>query len=154
MRSVKYWTVLFWAGLIIAGCAGLPAQVDPPQITLAGLNLANLNLLEQHFNLQLRMQNPNDFDLPIAAMSYALEINGKPFATGLSNRAVTVPKFGSELVEVEAISNLGGLIEQFNHLPKGNVHYRLKGAAHLGSGDRKVPFEQNGEIALPEMLFR
>lgn len=150
--QTRNWTAFAVAGLL-AACSGLPLNSEPPRVSIAGLSLTDANLFEQRFKLQLRVQNPNDFALPIHALNYAIDINGQPFATGVSNRPVTVPGYGSELVEVEAISNLGGLLRQVGNALKGELGYRLQGHAIVGDNKWKVPFEQHGEVDLTAAIM-
>lgn len=136
--------------LLIQGCATM--KVEPPSVNVADIRLQDATLLEQRYRLQLRIQNPNPTELLIDGLSYEVEINGKPFAKGLSNRAVTVPRYGSELIEVEGTSTLFDVLRQLVELPKGQaktVQYHLKGKLGLHSGSR-VPFDYQGEIELPK----
>ncbi|MBC7946147.1 MAG: LEA type 2 family protein [Burkholderiales bacterium] len=150
---IKNLTALTTIGWLVA-CSGLPLNTEPPRLSIAGLSLTDANLFEQRFKLELRVQNPNDFALPIHALNYVIEINDQPFATGVSNRSVTVPGYGSDVVEVEAISNLGGLLRQVKSALKGELRYRLRGDAIVGENKWKVPFEQHGEVDLAAAILR
>ncbi|EAR21803.1 LEA type 2 family protein, partial [Nitrococcus mobilis] len=94
------WRRAVWGGLAlvlvvaVAGCAGLYQYADPPRVTLAGIRILDLNLFEQRYQLALRVQNPNRFDLPIERMSYTLEVNGSEFAHGVNNQKNTIPALG------------------------------------------------------------
>jgi len=130
--------------LLLAACAANVYR-DPPRISLAGIQFADLSLLEQRYQLQLRIENPNPADLPITGMNYELAVNDKPFARGVSNQTITVPKFGSELIEVEGISNLSSLIPQIRALSQdGKIRYNLTGNAHVRG--QTIPFHQQGEV--------
>ena len=152
---MKSYLALLIAVALLSACSGLFVKPEPPQVSLAAVSLLDANLLEQRFMLRLRIQNPNGFSLPVNALTYALEINDTAFVKGQSNHAVTVPKFGSEFLDVEAISNLAGIARQLKDLlaaMRTNVRYRLIGTAYLGTNDRRVPFEQAGEIDLPALF--
>lgn len=136
----------------LAGCAMISGKVEPPSVHVASVSLTGATLFEQQYKLGLRLQNPNDFDLPIEALSYEIELNDKPFAKGLSNQAVTVPRYGTALLEVEGISTLGELLRQYKQLARGDLkglHYLIKGHVSLQGGP-KVPFDRRGEIGLPD----
>lgn len=140
----------FACALALAACATISQR---PEVSLSGLDIQEIGLLEQRFGLRLRVLNPNDADISIDGLSYELEVNGQAFAKGVSNRAVTVPRMGEAVVEVSAISNLGGLLRQLNELHKGGreaVTYRLTGRLNAG-GLGSVPFEHQGEVALPRL---
>lgn len=139
--------------LLIIGCAWVPARVEPPSVHIADIRLLGASLFEQRYALSLRVQNPNDFDLPINGLSYEVELNDRLFATGASSHAVTVPRFGSALIEVEGVSTLPDLLRQYRQLARGELaglHYRLKGTLSLRGGRGPIPFDYRGEIGLPD----
>jgi hypothetical protein len=70
----------------------------------------------------------------------------------MSGQQVKVPRFGSEMVNVEVITSLGSFLRQFQELNKsgvGKVRYRLKGTAYVVSPRSfKLPFDEKGEVDL------
>src|SRR4051812_34829390 len=98
---------------LLSGCAGLPMGMQPPAVTIADFGVGNAGLFEQQFNLRLRIQNPNPDDFKVDGIAFDLEINGQHFAKGVGNQTVVVPRYGSGIMAVEAVSTLGGLIRQF-----------------------------------------
>jgi LEA14-like dessication related protein len=135
----------------VAGCATL-SGIEPPSVHLASVSLSNVTLFEQQYKLGLRLQNPNDVDLPIQGLAYEVELNDQPFAQGVSTGGVTVPRYGSAVLEVEGFSTLGDLLRQYKQLAKGDlkgVRYRIKGKLSLGGG-LTLPFDRRGEIGMPE----
>ncbi len=136
----------------LAGCASLSGLTQKPEVTLAGLDLLELGLFEQRFALRLRVQNPNDVELPIRGLTFDVELNGQPFAKGLSDQAVVVPRFGEAVLEVKATSNLGSVLRQLRELRKSGrerVDYRMFGRITL-DGLGSLPFERKGEIDTPQ----
>ena len=135
--------------LSLAGCAGLPAGMEAPTVTLADLGIGgNSTLFEQEFKLRLRIQNPNNEELRIDGVSFALEINDAPFATGLGNQAVTVGRFSSGVLPVEGYSSIGGMVRQIGGFLQGDlraVRYRIRGSLSLAGGTR-IPFDRRGEF--------
>ncbi len=150
MRMIRS-IILACAGLLLTACASMGPYPESPRVSLARLNPGEMTLLEQRFNLQLRIQNPNDREIPIKGMSYSLELNDREFAYGVSNRKVTVPAFGEALVDVDVVSNTLNIIRQASKL--GNVQgdslrYRLSGKLSLSNHPVSLPFEYAGEIKL------
>lgn len=146
MRRI-YWLVL----LLLAACAGVGGLTQKPEISLAGLDLVGFGLFEQRFLLKLRIENPNDVDLSIKGLAFDVELNGLPFAKGLSDRAVTVPRLGEAVLEVRATSNLGSVLRQLRELQKAGrerVDYRIFGNIVV-DGLGSVPFDRRGDVALP-----
>lgn len=141
--------------LLLAGCTGLMTKPERPEVSVASITLVEPGLLEQRYRLQLRVQNPNDFDLPIDGIQMGLELNNQPFVTAVSAAPVTVPRFGSALVEIDAVSTLARLLHQFKGLAAGKtetVSYRLSGKVHLSRPSMALPFTQEGEINLSGLL--
>lgn len=149
MRGVL-WLMVF----LLSACAGLAGLSQKPEISLAGLDLVEIGLFEQRFALRLRVQNPNDVDLPIAGLSFDVELNGQHFARGLSNKPVTIPRMGEAVLEVTATSNLGSVLKQMRELQKGGrdrVDYRISGRISLEGFESPggFPFERKGDLPLP-----
>ncbi len=137
--------------LLLSACATLSGQVDPPQMSVAGLQIVDATVFEQRYRIQLRIQNPNDFALPIVGMSYDLELNGQPFLRGVSNHAVTIPAYGQGVVEVDAVSTLFSFVRQIEELQRGQLEsltYSLQGKISLQNRLLKLPFDFAGELSL------
>lgn len=148
MRKGSLCLLLAAALAVLAGCTPVRADATAPRVSVAGLRVVQMGVLEQRYALLLRIQNPNDFALPITGMEYTLALNGRPFAQGVSDRAVTVPAYGSEAVEVEVTSNLGQVVEQLNDLSKGKggLRYRISGHLKLAGRAAPLPFDYRAEL--------
>lgn len=134
--------------LVLAGCAGLPFNAAPPRVSVEGLDLERLGLFEQAYKVGLRLTNPNDFDLPVEALEFDLEVNGRPFASGQARTAVLIPAASSVVLRVDAVTQSKNLIQQFMTLPPGalkeGLPYRIKGRVKTGKWSGWLPFEQQG----------
>lgn len=139
--------------LALAGCAGLPMNMQPPEVSVADLRLLDVGLFEQRFGLRLRVLNPNDAELPIDGLSFAIELNGKPFAKGVSNQTLTVPRLSEAMLDVEAVSSLTGLLRQFGAMAKrqDRIDYRIHGTLYTGRLFGGVPFDQRGEVDFADL---
>lgn len=132
------------------GCA-TPERVEPPSIDIANLQLASTGLFSQEFVMDLRIGNPNDFAIPLRGLSFKLDVNGLPFAEGLSNNAVTVPRLAYANMEVTGTTNTLSLMRQLMSVGNNDrIDYRLYGTAHVGhvGGNDAVPFERKGSLSL------
>ncbi len=140
------------AGSVMTACATVPSDMETPKITLANIAPKDIAVFEQRFDVQLRIQNPNDKDIGIKGIRCDIELNDQEFGNGMSGQKVTVPRFGSEVVSVEVITGLGSFLRQFQEINKsgvGKVRYRLKGTAFVESpSSLKLPFDEKGEIDL------
>lgn len=150
-RSLKPILIVIVLSVLVAGCAMLARQPEPPTVTLAGIQLLELSLLEQRYRLQLRIHNPNDFALPIAGMAYRVTLNGTEFARGVSARAVSVPAFGEAVLDVEGTSNLSNVLRQLQllgSLDEQTLTYSLTGNVKLRNRAARIPFRYDGKIDL------
>ena len=140
----------------LTGCSGLPPGAQPPSVTLSDFGIANAGIFEQQFDLRLRIQNPNPDEFRVDGIAFDLEVNDQPFAKGVGNQTVLVPRYGSGFMQVEAVSTLGGLLRQFGRLRQGDkpvFKYRIKGSLSIASGAR-VPFDERGEFDFSALASR
>lgn len=140
--------LVVFALLVLAGCAALPINAVPPKVSVAEIDIKSLGLFEQHFDVSLRLANPNNFDLGIEALDFELELNGRPFAKGLAHSATLIPAASSVVLRVDAVTQSENLIEQIRILPpkmlKEGVPYRIKGRIRTDKSSGWLPFEQQG----------
>ncbi len=140
--------------LSISACstAKLP-DAAMPDVSLAGLSFAEAGLFEQGFTLQLRLKNPNDFDIPVQALNFALDVNGSQFAEGLSNEDFTLPASAEIIVPIEVSIPTESLIERVTAIGTGRrLDYQLTGTAEIDTWfSAPVPFSRAGKLALPDI---
>lgn len=149
MKPSAFPAVLFGL-LLLTGCAGLTTREAPPRVNLVNLRLIDMQLFEQRYGLTLRIQNPDRQPLAIEGLSFEVELNGKSFAHGVSNRATQIPAFGEAVLEVEVVSTLFGLVEQLRRLEQRQgqpLSYRIAGRISTAGSLLSIPFEQQGELA-------
>ncbi len=150
MRFPSRLLALFALLAFLAGCFGIPTE--RPRVNIANVTLKEVKLLEQIYDIELRIQNPNDTELVINGLAFDLIVNDKNFATGMTNKSLTIAPFSSALVPVETISPLSSIIRQIIGAQKSGLtklSYRLKGAVYVGSASLKLGFDEQGELDLP-----
>jgi LEA14-like dessication related protein len=84
-------------------------------------------------------------------MSFDLDLNGKRFASGVSNQETTVPGFSESMLEVKLSSTVFGLIKQFSALQdrqSGTFDYQISGSLSSPDSLLTLPFNEKGEINL------
>ena len=136
--------------LVLIGCSTLPRNTPRLDVTLSDITPTEVGLFEQQYRIALRVQNPSDNAIAIDGFAYQIEINGKPFAHGVSDESTTVPRFGQVVVSATAVSSLSGLVQQIRQLASGStdrLRYRITGNFSV-SGGGTIPFDQRGEIGL------
>lgn len=142
--------------LILAGCASL-VQREPVRINVVGLEPIPGEGMEMRFKVKLRVQNPNETAIDFNGLALDLDLNGRPFASGVSDAAGSVARFGETLIEIPvSVSAIAvvrqalGVIEGADK-DKAEVPYALRGrlAGGLLGGMR---FSDSGTLKLPDPL--
>jgi LEA14-like dessication related protein len=141
--------------LALAGCAGIGRRLETPRISLANLRVVEASGLETVFEVELRVLNPNEMDLEVKGVDCELEVNGQPFARGISAAQVTIPAYGAEIVPVRAFSSVLSIFRSLVGLSKSaELGYRIKGKLRIG-GDAilppLLPFESSGTFDFAEL---
>jgi len=137
---------------LMLGCAGLYQSMERPRINIANVMPREIKLFEQVFDLELRIQNPNDTPLEVNGLAFDLDLNDKRFATGVSNQSLVIDRLSSGVIHVEAITTLVGFLRQvaeYQQTQNPRLTYRIKGSIYSGSAGTKLHFDDSGEIKIP-----
>ena len=133
----------------LAGCAS-PDKAVGPEVHLVNLKPVSAGLLEQRFEADLRIVNPNDFDIDLDGLTFDLDVNDTDFASGVSNETLTIPRLGEARLSVQASTSLLGLFQQFMTLAdRGSLTYEISGRAYLNNfPKRSVTYRSGGKLDL------
>lgn len=150
-RSVRLATFLAIVALTLDGCAGLFGG-DPVRVNVAGIEPIDSQGLEMRFNVKLRVQNPNDSTVSFNGVSLDLELNGKPFASGVSDQVGTVPRYGETVVNVPLTVPAFAAVRQAfafaGATQSGQIPYILRGKL-AGGLTGTTRFVDQGSLSLP-----
>jgi len=143
---------LLAALLMVAAATGCAyARLEQPKLHVVDVQLLKGDLLQQQLKLRMRVDNPNDRQLPVAGITYQLAVAGEDFAFGESERNFVVPALGSAEFDVNVTANAATALLKI--LAGGrkleSVDYRLTGKVALSSGMlRSIPFDEKGTFNL------
>ncbi|WP_161812553.1 LEA type 2 family protein [Steroidobacter agaridevorans] len=146
-------SVILLAVVLLAsgGCATLQGR-DPLQVTVAGIEPLQGQGLELRMLVKLRVQNPNDTPVNYNGVAVEMNVQGKTFATGVSDADGNVPRFGDAIVTVpvtvSAFRMAGQAVEMIRRGGSGPIAYELKGKLN-GSTFNSIRFRTQGEFDLP-----
>jgi LEA14-like dessication related protein len=137
----------------VAACAPALPAIEPPEVSLVGLTLGRSGLLEQRLWVDLRLSNPNAFEVAIEHLQFALEVNRQHLGAGRLRRAVDLPAQGEVVVPVLMTIATSNLIATMMDLrDEQQLAYRLIGEADLDHVlVQTVPFEWRGRLELPRL---
>ncbi len=144
--------------LLVTGCAGMRGLKEKPRVSVADIRVQDIKAMETVLILQLRILNPNDIPIELNGVSCEMEVDGRHFASGITDTNQTVPAFGTTLVPVsvyasvlDMVSSVAGLIHSANAAANSKpMAYVLKGnvIAGVGGFSKELPFSVSGELSL------
>ena len=148
LRSMRLAAVA--ACVAFSGCAALP-RLEAPQLTVVSLKMQSADIFSQRLNVRMRVQNPNDRELPVKGISYRIEINDAELGRGQTNVPFVVPAMGEAEFDVQVTTNLAGMLGRLlsRRGSEDTLNYRLVGDVSLSSGFlRRIPFDERGSVKL------
>lgn len=131
----------------------MPSQ-DPLQVTVAGIEPLQGEGMEVRLLVKLRVQNPNDSPVEFNGASLNLDVMGRRFASGVSDQAGTVPRFGETIVAVPVTVSVLRMARQvlgmLDGKPVTRVTYAMSGKLSSASMFGTQRFNTTGEFDLPQ----
>jgi LEA14-like dessication related protein len=134
----------------VAGCAIGP-KFKEPHLQVVDLDLIKGDLLRQELRVRMRVQNPNNRELPVRGIEYQVQLGGEAFAHGESERDFVVPANGETEFDVSVTANAAAALLKLlaSNRKLDNVEYRITGKVSLARGLlRSIPFDQLGTVNL------
>jgi LEA14-like dessication related protein len=151
VRIKALWLLL--TALMLSACASMPSK-DPLQVSVAGIESMPGEGMELRLLVKLRIQNPNDAPVEFNGISLSLDVMGRDFASGVSDQAGTVPRFGEAVVAVPVTVSLMRMARQvigmLDGKPVDKVTYSLTGKLNGVSLFGTQRFSSKGELELPK----
>jgi LEA14-like dessication related protein len=140
--------------VVVTACSALPTR-DPLQVTVAGVEPLQGQGLEMRMLVKLRVQNPNDSQIDYNGVSLKLDVQGKTLASGVSDQAGSVTRFGESVIEVPVTISAMNIARQVMGAMGGKtiekVDYILNGKLN-GSLFSTVRFKSAGTLDLPKTM--
>lgn len=150
-RRLGFVVLLCIAAGALAGCASMQAK-DPLQVTVAGVDPLQGEGMELRMLVKLRVQNPNDTPVDFNGVAVQMHVQGKTFATGVSDTHGSVPRFGESVIEVPVTASAFRMARSALGLMSGGmpgkISYEMTGKLN-GSGFSTVRFQNKGDFELP-----
>lgn len=152
-QTIRILSLSMFFGLIsgLAGCSSWTSgDFKDPEVRLVKVDVVRAKLLEQHFTLRFRIDNPNNVSLPVRGLEYVVHLNQIKLADGKSDARFTVPARGHHSFDVPVRTNLWRHLRQIVKAlekPDKPIPYRLQGKVKTGlMFGRSVHMSRNGEI--------
>ncbi|HEY5627299.1 MAG TPA: LEA type 2 family protein [Nitrospira sp.] len=133
-------TLLF---LVMPGCQAWFTKGGAPAVLVTNITPLEATAFEQRLQVDLRIQNPNDYDLIMTGIDFTLSGNGKRLARVLGNQEVTIPRLSDAVISVRTSTSTFDLIRQFmSFSQKQDLTYDISCVLH--SKDGRLPFDYSG----------
>ena len=87
---------------MLASCASLTAELDPPKVSLESFRSLPVASGPPRFEINIRVINPNKQPLDIAGISYSIELLDREVITGVANDIPVIDGYGDGVVTLEA----------------------------------------------------
>jgi LEA14-like dessication related protein len=153
VRCLVSLMVVAVAMTLATGCASMQKR-DPLNVTVAGVEPLQGQGMELRMLVKLRVQNPNDAPVDYNGVAVAMNVQGKTFATGVSDAHGSVPRFGESVIEVPVTASAFRMARQAFGMMKGGgagmskISYELTGKLN-GAGFSTIRFANKGDFELP-----
>jgi LEA14-like dessication related protein len=136
---------------MLGACASLQGG-DPLQVTVAGIEPLQGEGMELRLMVKLRVQNPNDAQIDYNGVALSMDVQGKSFASGVSDETGSVPRFGESVISVpvtiSAFRMLRQAVDMMHSGGVSKISYEMKGKLS-GSAFSAHRFSTKGEFDLP-----
>jgi LEA14-like dessication related protein len=138
--------VLLIALCLLCSCAYTHLQT--PTLSVVNVEFIKGDLFRQQLRVRMRVQNPNDRELPVRGITYEVELAGTAFAHGDSVSEFLVPAKGETEFDVNVTANAASaLLRMLGN--QENPEYRISGKVRIASGlVRAIPFDHKGILKL------
>ncbi len=142
-------------GLMLVGFGtkadGIATELVPPDISIVDLHSPRLSSKAAQLICTVKLENPNDIDLPVTDAILWLKLNKAAAAKGRLHRQVIIPARGTKHVDV--LVNVGSQavswLPMFLGANEFTVPYELNGFVELGSPDLgRLTIHELGDVSM------
>jgi LEA14-like dessication related protein len=150
-RCSRYVLLTLLGMTLLAGCASLTPELDPPKISLVSFKSLPGDSGMPRFEIKLRVINPNKQALDIAGISYSVELLDRELITGVANDVAPIAGYGEGVVTLEAGLQLLELLRLMASLGSAGsepLAYRFSEKIDFNGFIPTQRVEESGEISL------
>lgn len=131
--------------LILSGCASWMMKGEPPEVLVTNVTPLEASAFEQRLQVDLRIRNPNDFELAVTGIDFRLDLNGNRLARGLGNKELVVPRLSDAVTSVETSTSTLQVVRQLLSFSGDQaLTYHVTGVLHTKEG--RLPFDNSGVL--------
>jgi len=136
---------------LLASCSTLGSKLEAPHMEVVGVQMLSTDMFAQRFKVRVKVQNPNDLELPVRGLEYTILMMGDSFAEGMSDAPFVLPALGEAefdmLVTTNFVSSFGRLLSRVQGGKLENIDYEIAGKIMVDKGMiRKIPINHRGTV--------
>jgi LEA14-like dessication related protein len=156
IKDINFFALLFILISISFSCATISKDLEPPRVHVIDIQVQEVRALEAVLRIELRVMNVNDIEVEVKGIDCELEINGKHFASGVTDQKTKIPAYGTTVVPMVVYSSVLDVVRGVLGIKeKEKIEYKITGRLHL-EGDIMVPssirFQSEGELSLEGLI--
>jgi LEA14-like dessication related protein len=153
MHNIRRRILIAIAGLILAGCAGVPAErFESPQLSLTSLRMLPSDGVARRFFIGMRVTNPNRTPLNVGDLSYEVDFEGQPFLAGTARNLARIPPHAESEIELQAGPGPQSdprLLDRLLDDPRRErLQFDLRATLRLGGVHPPLTLEESGDLRL------
>lgn len=153
-RAANGWAKIFLVaiGLLLASCAGLQPKLEQPSVKVTGLQLLPSQGFTQPIEVSLLIANPNDRDLTLRGISYAIGIENYDVLSGVSNELPVLSAYRETPVKVVVTANVLQIVKLLDHFSRSGardqVNYNFSAKLDFSAWLPALRVNEKGAIPL------
>jgi len=156
IRSLRVMFVSACA-VLLAACTTLGPDLQAPQLEVVAVQMLSTDMFAQRFKVRVKVQNPNDLELPVRGLEYTILMMGDSFAEGMSDAPFVLPALGEAefdmLVTTNFVSSFARVLSRAGGGKLENIDYEIAGKIMVDKGMvRKIPFNHRGTVDFTRTL--
>lgn len=127
-----------------------PVPFDEPGVALRNAHIRGVGLTGGTMDIEMRLYNPNDYDLVSPRVTYRVLLDGRHVADGLAEPDVVVPAHDSTVVRLPATFSYNTVGKAGRALLNtGALNYRVLGRVTVGTpyGRFWFPYDRAGQFS-------
>jgi LEA14-like dessication related protein len=146
------------APLALAACAGVQKMIsgafERPRLQLESVGVEAVDLEGATAVARYRVENPNGFSVPVARLSYQLDVEGQRVAAGALPGGLRLPARGAAPLVIPVRVRYGDVPAFLEHVARRDrIAYRVAGSVGFDTalGAVDLPWSHSGEVPLPKL---
>ncbi len=112
----------------------LRPELQKPTVELVDIRIGKLSLFNQKLIVRLKVENPNELEIPVSSLSCSLELENLIVANGHMTEPIVIPAMGEHEFDVVVSTSILKISRPVTKLLKANkktVDYRVSGKVKL-----------------------